>query len=145
MAEIKTILFATDFSEGATRACRIARELTVLTGAKLILLHVISELHDKQRRQLPVDMVDALTAEIERHAVQDMRHFHATHFADLNPETELVIGNGVDEILSQAAKHNADLIVMGAHGYSGIQRYFVGSTAEKVVHRAKIPVLTVRE
>jgi nucleotide-binding universal stress UspA family protein len=44
MAEIKKILFATDFSKGAARASEMAITLTKLSGAELILLHVITEL-----------------------------------------------------------------------------------------------------
>ena len=41
-------------------------------------------------------------------------------------------------------KVNADLIVMGTHGRTGVEHVIVGSTAERVVRRSKIPVLTVR-
>ena len=48
------------------------------------------------------------------------------------------------KILETAAKVNADLIVMGTHGRTGVEHVIVGSTAERVVRRSKIPVLTVR-
>jgi nucleotide-binding universal stress UspA family protein len=47
------------------------------------------------------------------------------------------------EILAQAHQRHADLIVMGTHGWSGFERLFLGSTAEKVLRKASCPVMTV--
>ncbi|HRQ66716.1 MAG TPA: universal stress protein, partial [Xanthomonadaceae bacterium] len=88
MADIKTILFATDFSEGAMRACDLARTLTRLSGARLHVLHVISELVDKRTHRLSSEVVDILVREVEVHAVEDMRTFCEAHFAGLAPTTE---------------------------------------------------------
>lgn len=145
MAEIKTILFATDFSEGSVRACDLARTLTALAGARLHVLHIITELVDKQRRRLPVDVVDTLVREVERHAVEDMHRFCDANFAGLQTTTDIVIGVAHEEVINQARKVNADLIIMGTHGRTGLEKMLVGSTAEKVVRSSPIPVLTVRE
>ena len=48
-------------------------------------------------------------------------------------------------MINQARKVNADLIIMGTHGRTGLEKMLVGSTAEKVVRSSPIPVLTVRE
>lgn len=48
-----------------------------------------------------------------------------------------------DEILVQANLLHADLVVMGTHGRSGFERLFLGSTAEKVLRKARCPVMTV--
>lgn len=145
MADIKTILFATDFSEGSARACDLARTLAKLTGARLHVLHVITELVDKQRRRLPADVVDTLVREVERHAVEDMHRFLDANFADLETTSDIVIGVAHEEVINNARKVNADLIVMGTHGRTGLEKMLVGSTAEKVVRSSPIPVLTVRE
>jgi nucleotide-binding universal stress UspA family protein len=55
-----------------------------------------------------------------------------------------VVGTAFQKILETAANVNADLIVMGTHGRTGVEHVIVGSTAERVVRRSKIPVLTVR-
>lgn len=145
MADIKTILFATDYSEGSVRACDMVHTLTSLTGARLAVLHVVTELVDSQRRLLPPGVMKTLVAEVERHAVEDMHTFCERHFAGLDVTTEIVIGHADEEILKFAQTVEADLIVMGTHGRKGIEKLFVGSTAEKVVRSSKIPVLTVRE
>lgn len=145
MADIKTILFATDFSEGSVRACDMARTLASQSGATLLVLHVITEFTDKQSRHLPAEVIETLIREVEKHAVEDMHSFCDKHFAGRALATEIVIGKADQEILRIAAKHDADLIVMGTHGRTGIEKLFVGSTAEKVVRSSRIPVLTVRE
>lgn len=145
MAEIKTILFATDFSEGSERACDITRMLARLSDARVVVLHVITELADKRSRYLPSQVIETVIREVERHAVEDMHAFCEKHFAGLALATEIVIGKGAEQILAQADKAGADLIVMGTHGRTGLEKLVVGSTAEKVVRAATVPVLTVRE
>jgi nucleotide-binding universal stress UspA family protein len=54
------------------------------------------------------------------------------------------IGNPAHEIIEVAAKGGYDLIVMGTHGRGGLAHAILGSVAEKVVRRSRIPVLTVR-
>jgi len=53
-------------------------------------------------------------------------------------------GSPYRQILASAEEHDIDLIVMGTHGRRGIDRYLLGSVAEKVVRTAEPPVLTVR-
>jgi len=56
----------------------------------------------------------------------------------------VIEGTADHELLAAARKDNADLIVMGSHGRRGLQRFFLGSVAEKIVRSAPIPVLVVR-
>ena len=145
MAEIKTLLFATDFSKGATRACGLARALAESCDAALTLLHVISELSDRQARLLPAQVYQQLATEVERQAVQDMTKFRDKHFSDMAVATDIVIGPAHTGIIDYGKKIEADLILMGTHGRAGLQKMLLGSVAEKVVRMSPIPVLTVRE
>lgn len=150
MAEYKTLLFATDFSEGATRAVDHARSLAVLTRGKLHLLHVITELSDKRGRRVPPDVIELFNREVKANAVEDMNTFKDKYFGDAEQSgyevtTEIVIGSGYEDILESAAQVNADMIIMGTHGRTGIEKILVGSTAERVIRHAKIPVLIIRE
>jgi nucleotide-binding universal stress UspA family protein len=56
------------------------------------------------------------------------------------------IGQGpvADVIVDHAATSGADLIVMSTHGRTGVQRWLLGSVADRVLHGAKAPVLLVR-
>ncbi|MBK1700180.1 universal stress protein [Thiococcus pfennigii] len=145
MTKIQTILLATDFSQGAARACDMAATLARAHGASLILLHVITELGDRHARLVSAEVIERLSAEVERHAVEDMHGFRERHFQDLPVVTEILIGRAHAEIVRYARQVQADLIVMGTHGRAGLEKMLLGSTAEKVIRSSPIPVLTVRE
>ena len=53
-------------------------------------------------------------------------------------------GAAADEIVKAAADEHADLLVMGTHGRNGLERFFLGSVADRVIRTAPCPVLTVR-
>jgi hypothetical protein len=59
-------------------------------------------------------------------------------------EGRFIIGVPSVEIVSVAQKQNADLIVMGTHGRTGLSHILLGSTAERVIQHAPCPVLTVK-
>jgi nucleotide-binding universal stress UspA family protein len=145
MAEIKTLLFATDFSKGSARACDLARSLADTCGASLTLLHVINEFSDRNARKVSAEVYEKLAAEIEKHAVEDMQEFRDRYFKDMPVTTAIAVGKSHEEIIRQAKKIGADLILMGTQGRAGIEKMLMGSTAEKVVRSSPIPVLTVRE
>lgn len=149
MAHYKTLLFATDFSEGASQAVQHARHLAQMTGARLHLLHVITELADKRRRRIPADVIDVFIREVTRHAEEDMQTFKTTHFADAETlgftvTEQVLVGTGYEDLLQEAQAIDADLIILGTHGRTGLEKMLVGSTAERVVRHSSIPVLTVR-
>ena len=142
---INSILYATDFSESSVPACDYALTLCKLTDAKLHVLHVIGELTDDRRGLMPPESLAHLEQELERQSIQEMNTFCKEHFNDkIEFETETVIGSPFREILKAAEQRSADLIIMGTHGRTGIEHVIVGSTAERVVRRSTIPVLTVR-
>jgi len=149
MATYNTLLFATDFSEGADNAVAHARSLAELTGARLHLLHVITELSDQRRKRIPADVIDTFIHEVTQVAQADMDAFCQRHFADASSQglqlsREIIFGSGHGEIIEAAIKASADMIIMGTHGRTGIEKMLVGSTAERVVRHSPIPVLTVR-
>jgi nucleotide-binding universal stress UspA family protein len=145
MSEIKTLLFATDFSKGSARACDLARSLADSCGASLVLLHVINELADRNARLVVAEVFEKLATEMERHALEDMQQFRERYFKDVPVTTEIAVGKSHEEIIRHAKKIGADLILMGTQGRAGIQKMLMGSTAEKVVRSSPIPVLTVRK
>ena len=59
-------------------------------------------------------------------------------------ETAVLSGNPYERILDYADEESADMVVMGTHGRTGVDRYLLGSVTEKIVRTADIPVLTVR-
>ncbi|HSM21733.1 MAG TPA: universal stress protein [Rubrivivax sp.] len=144
MTALKTLLLATDFSEGSVAACAMARMLSELSGARLHVLHVVTEVTDRSRRHLPVELVQNFVREVESLAEQNMKTFVATHLSGLPVESEVLVGDGWQDIVRRAAETGVDLIVIATHGKSGLERLLVGSTTERVLRHSQVPVLTVR-
>lgn len=143
--EFKTILFATDFSEGSDFAFKAALSMARKYESKLIVIHVINEPVDLRGFYVPHISFDKLEEEIEQGAEKLMEQFCRTHLQDYsNYETFVLPGIPYDEIIKNAVQFNADLIVLGTHGRTGLDHVLFGSTAEKVVRKSPIPVMTIR-
>jgi nucleotide-binding universal stress UspA family protein len=144
MKQYNSILLATDFSESSGPAADHAITLAKLTGAHLHVLHVINELDEHQRVMIPHEAFQILQKEVETQTVRELDRFCKGPAAGTSTTTHAVVGAAFQKILETGAKVSADLIVMGTHGRTGVEQVIVGSTAERVVRRSKIPVLTVR-
>ena len=95
------------------------------------------------RGEVPVEL---LRGRMEQYAREGMEAFVAAHFQGTEGvETRVASGVPYREILREARETGADLIVIGTHGRTGVERVIFGSTAEKVVRMAPCPVLSVRE
>jgi nucleotide-binding universal stress UspA family protein len=143
--QIKTILYATDFSHGARAAMDHVVSLSKDYNAKLILLHVIQDITIAEW-YIPSELsVAEMVADIEKNAWQEMEKWLA-EFSLKIKDVEKIVVRGVPfvEIIKTAREKNADLIIIGTHGRTGIDHMLFGSTAEKVVRKAPCPVLTVR-
>ena len=138
MLPIRTIVFPTDFSECADQAFPLACSLARDHGADLVVLYVnpppISHGEVVARRQ-PNGYHEELWKRLRAYEAKDLKA-GVRHI--------LEEGDAADEILRVASDNKADLIVMGTHGRSALQRLVLGSVAVKVVRQAPCPVVTVR-
>jgi nucleotide-binding universal stress UspA family protein len=144
MNRLQTILFGADFTDNSRAALDYAVTLAKLAGARLHVLHVIGELADQRRSRIQPETFELMVKEVEIHAIQEMKSFCATHLAGIPHSSEVVLGVPYQQIIERAEGVNADLIVIGTHGHTPLETFLVGSTAERVVRRSKIAVLTVR-
>jgi len=69
----------------------------------------------------------------------------ARRLEDVDTTTHACVGKPHQIILSYADHHDIDIIVMGTHGRTGVERYLIGSVTEKVVRLSDVPVVTVRQ
>ena len=143
--QIKTILFPTDFSNGARAALDHALSLARDYKARLILLYVIQDISIAEWYIPSALSVTDLIEDMQKGAWKEMDRWSAEVAAQVKDVEKMVVrGVPFVEIIRTAKEKNADLIVIGTHGRTGIDHMLFGSTAEKVVRKASCPVLTVR-
>ena len=143
--QIKSILFPTDFSQGARAAMDHAISLASDYQARLILLYVIQDISIAEW-YIPSSISAAdLVEDMQKSAWKEIDKWAAEASAKVkNVDRMVVRGVPFVEIIRTAKEKNADLIVIGTHGRTGIDHMLFGSTAEKVVRKSSCPVLTVR-
>lgn len=142
---IKTILFPTDFSQGARAAMEYAVSMAKDCQARLILLYVIQDISIAEW-YIPSSLSAAdLIEDMQKSATKEMEKWVAEAKQQVKEVDSLVLrGVPFVEIIETAKNKDADMIVIGTHGRTGIDHMLFGSTAEKVVRKAPCPVLTVR-
>jgi len=143
--QIKTVLFPTDFSQGARAAMDHAISLAKDYQSKLILLYVIQDISIAEW-YIPSSLSAAdLVEDMQKSAWNEMDKWGAEVSHSVKDVEKLVVrGVPFVEIIKTAKERQADLIVIGTHGRTGIDHMLFGSTAERVVRKAACPVLTVR-
>jgi nucleotide-binding universal stress UspA family protein len=136
------ILVGLDASPRAQAVIEAAAALAKKTGKKLVLFRAVGVPHE-----VPVEaytMTPASLAELlEREAKGYLDKVAARVAPELVAETVVHIGTPWQGICAAADHYQADLIVIGSHGYSGLDR-LIGTTAGKVVNHATQSVLVVR-
>jgi len=137
--KVSTILFPTDFSPFGQEALRWATALARDSGAKLIIIHVEEPPMAYGGGELYLGSEQGDREELRKSLVKIVPADSKVAF-----EHKLLVGDPATAIVETAANENADLIVIGTHGRTGLTRLLMGSVAEAVVRRAKCPVLTVK-
>jgi nucleotide-binding universal stress UspA family protein len=140
---VKKILIATDGSEHTKKAVEYGIELAKNTGAELYAIYVIDT---AAFASIPMDAAWESMYELLRQEGDEATKYvsELAESEGLSIERVTSEGHPGEEILKYADKNSIDLIVMGTLGKSGLDRFLLGSVAEKVVRISKIPVLVVR-
>jgi len=134
------ILLPTDGSRGNSRAVDQAIGLAEETDAVLHALFVVENIPSAP--EMSDGQFQARLEQIGEEAIEDIRA--RADDAGVEIETALENGDPHRAIIEYADGIEADLIVMGTHGRSGLDRYLLGSVTERVVRASDVPVLTVR-
>ena len=139
----KKILIATDGSEYIKRAVDYGVDLSKHTGAKIYAIYVVDT---AAFASIPMDAAWESMYELLRQEGNEATKYVAEKAEAEGLETErlTVEGHPADEIIKYAENNAIDIIIMETLGKSGLDRFLLGSVAEKVVRNSKIPVLVVR-
>ena len=144
MPKIERILCPIDFSEFSERAYDYAQSLAWHYKATLFLQHVIDSLTPYYPYQAYPDAYNEMCRMVRAGAERQLQEFvekHARH--GIQPQCKVEDGIATDLILSFADAQAVNLIVMGTHGLRGIDHLVLGSVTEKVLQKARCPVLAV--
>lgn len=145
MRDIRKILCPTDFSSCSRGAIEDAVSLARLTRAEVSILHV----YQNPAQLLPMGgylgPIADMLGDLRKQVSAELDALAEPYRKDGPPVSVLLVeGIPYKGILDRAEEWGADLIVMGTHGRSGVERALAGSVAERVIRLAPCPVLVSR-
>jgi len=148
MIHLKTnkIIITTDFSETSLLAIKHGAFLAQFTKGEIFLLHIITKHWEKFNvfePSISLDNVEKASSAVEKKLEElavDIRNEYGVKIT-----TVVNSGNPTTEIVKFAKEIDADLIVMGTHGYSAWEDLTIGSNALKVITKSPCPVLTMSQ
>jgi len=147
--EIKKVVTPVDFSDNSRLIAESAAYMAGKFGASMHLVFVVQNFEDYSGFFVPQMTLPTLEGELLESAEQKMASFcqEMEDFCKKVGVTDLhykvFMGDVAEQIVDYAAEVTADLIIMGTHGYKGLEKIMFGSVADKVVRAAACPVLTI--
>ncbi len=139
----KKMVLAVDGSEVSKNAAKHAVALAKSTGGELIAIHVIPPFDVTEIESFKPDTIMKGLREEGEKILSEVRALASKE--GVKVETRVEDGIPYDRICEVAEESNADLIVMGSHGRTGIGKVFIGSVAERVIGKSQNrPVLIVK-
>ena len=139
---MKRILVCLDASPRAAFVLGVATDLATRTGAKLLLLRSVglpAEI-DQEMYVHGANLADVLVEKAKKELVA----LGAMVPPELIEGFDVHIGSPWDTICREAMARDCDLVILGSHGYSGLDRV-LGTTAAKVVNHCEVSVLVARQ
>lgn len=152
MSIIKTIdriVTPIDFSSNSGVIAESAAYMAGTFGASLHLVFIVQNFEDYSGFFVPQMTMPTLEDELFEGAEKKMKDFCEQHnpaFQKLgvaNVKSTILAGDVGERIVEYAKENEADMIIMGTHGYKGLEKVMFGSVADKVVRSALCPVLTI--
>lgn len=146
---MKKILVPFDFSKEAGYALQLAVQIAEESDSAITLMNVIEHPTPGSFKTMGIDDYDPMAnvyisrlIEKVKNEMDEIMSNDAYGQVDLN--YKIVLGNAFNELTEEIDTSNCNLVIMGTTGASGLEEFFVGSNAEKIVRHAKCPVITLR-
>ena len=139
---MKKILVPVDFSKYSENALKVAAEIAKKQDAEIVAVHMLG-LSDAVITKEEDSMEGLFLLKLtQKRFVEFLDKDYLEGITIHQTVKNYKVFSEIDEV---AIEHNADLIVMGSHGSSGLSEVFVGSNTEKVVRTASVPVLVIKD
>ena len=157
LPNVQKILYATDLSDNSRRAFGYAAGLAERYNARMMVLHVVEPINPNTYMQISSMMgetewinlqmdrdnrlIDDIKARLKRFCLELQTDANTFQLSD----DHILVRKGipVDEIIKLAVQDNADLIVVGTHGYGLVKDALMGGTVRRLVRQIEKPVLVV--
>lgn len=148
---MKKVLIAVDYHPVSEKVAEKGYDLAKSMNAEVCLLHVLDDV-GFYSAQYPTfmgyegypGMGPNLNVALEmQNIAKDFLEKASQHLQDPAVKTKLVEGETAKALLSYAEEWEADLVVMGTHSHSVLEKLFMGTVAQKVLEKTKIPVYMV--
>lgn len=148
---MKKVLIAIDYNPSSQKVAESGYDLAKLMGAEVCLIHVMSEMAHYGMRYptfMGYEGYDAGAIDVEminemQKVTEDYLKSAARHLNDPHVITHLSEGDAATVLLEYSEQWNADLLVMGTHSHSAIEKLLMGTVASKVLEKTNIPVYMV--
>lgn len=147
---MKKILVPYDFSEVAEHALDFACQIADKAQSEIMLLNVIEHPTPDSFKTMGIqneDPMEQLYIKKMYEMVQEKLTEVVTKakYADDMITTKIQLGNAFNTIIDQITEESVSLLLVGTEGAEGLNEFFVGSNAEKIVRKSSCPVISVRE
>ncbi|MDP9440109.1 MAG: universal stress protein [Actinomycetota bacterium] len=137
------ILLATDGSECAESAGRVAVDLANRSGAELDVVHAFEFVPPREYAGVALRLRSPAEFAKQGQKILDEQVDRIGEMGGEVADARLCVGSPVDQILCRAEASGADLVVVGRRGLGGVKRLLMGSVSEGIVQHASCPVLVV--
>lgn len=141
---IDKILCPIDFSEHSRKVAQYAVVLAEGLKAEIMALYVAPSFEEYAEFQTSPGLLNSFCEKLTTEAQYRMSLFMGEHFRKLKAIGRVENGYPAETIMSVTADESIDLIIMGTHGRTGLNRFVFGSLAEKIIKLSPVPVMTIR-
>ena len=140
------IVVPTDFSDCSEEAWALAKRVAGTLGSEVVLAHILVEPIVYGDPALATDSTLQLFEQGRKWVEDELEKWASAARAEgTTVRTVVRTGSANEEIVNLATDERAELIIMGTHGRTGLNRLLLGSVADRVIRFSPCPVLTVRQ
>lgn len=147
MKNIDKIVAAVDFSEISDRIMKLALLMAEQYQAELNIIFVAETIPTALAGFAMTDVpITQIEEDMYEHSKKRLEKFVEKYRAgySIPLKCQVLEGQAAKGIIEWSEKNDVDLIIMGTHGYKGLEKMLMGSVAERVLKLAPCPVLTTR-
>ncbi|WP_419176909.1 universal stress protein [Desulfosediminicola sp.] len=147
--DVRRIVTPIDFSDNSKMIAESAAYMAGKFQAEMYLVFVVQNFEDYSGFFVPQMSMPNLESELVEGAEDKMESFckelkkKCDEYGVTKLESRVFMGDVAEQIVEFVTEVEGDMIIMGTHGYKGLEKIMFGSVADKVVRAAQCPVLTI--